>query len=234
MMNENITRLQYGEKEIILVASAHVSKESANLVKMVVEEEQPDSVCVELDHDRYNNIQNPKVWDNQDIVKAIKSKRVGFLLTNLALSSYQKKIAKKLDVPLGGDMMQGIESAKAMGATLVLADRNIHITFSRIWSKLSRIEKVKLIFGLLFSLVKGTNISDKDLQELLQGDMLESILADMHKKYPKIGDVLITERDQYLAAKIRTAPGKKIVAVLGGAHVPGVKKEIVREGGKSA
>jgi pheromone shutdown-related protein TraB len=56
--------------------------------------------------------------------------------------------------------------------------------------------------------------------------MLESVLADMRKQFPKIGDILVGERDQYLASKIREAPGEKVVAILGGAHVPGVKKQI--------
>jgi len=227
-MNENITKLEYQGKEIILIATAHVSKESAELVKQVIEEERPDSVCIELDEDRYSNIQNPKAWENTDIVKVIKSKRVGFLLANLALSSYQKKIAKKLDVPVGGEMIQGIESAKETGANLVLADRKIQTTFLRIWRKLSIWEKAKLLVSLIFSFDEDAEITDKDLQELLQADMLESVLIDMRKQFPKIGDILISERDQYLASKIKDAPGQKIVAVLGGAHVPGVKEEIYR------
>ena len=95
-MNDNITILDYDGKRIFLVGTAHVSKESAELVKRIIEDEHPDSVCVELDEDRYNNIQNPKAWENTDVVKVIKSKKVGFLLANLALSSYQKKIAKQL------------------------------------------------------------------------------------------------------------------------------------------
>lgn len=229
MMNTNITKLEFQEKEIILIATAHVSRESAMLVKQVIEDERPDSVCIELDEDRYSNIQNPKAWENTDIVKVIKTKRVGFLLANLALSSYQKKIAKKLEVPVGGEMIQGIESAKEIGANLVLADRKIQTTFLRIWRKLRIWEKAKLIISFLFSFDDNTEISDKDLQELLQTDMLESVLIDMRKQFPKIGEILIGERDQYLANKIKNAPGKKIVAVLGGAHVPGVKNEIYRE-----
>ena len=227
-MNENITKLEYQGKEIILIATAHVSRESAELVKQVIEEERPGSVCIELDEDRYSNMQNPKAWENTDIVKVIKSKRVGFLLANLALSSYQKKIAKKLDVPVGGEMIQGIESAKETGANLVLADRKIQTTFLRIWRKLSVWEKAKLLVSLIFSFDEDSEITDKDLQELLQADMLESVLIDMRKQFPKIGDILISERDQYLASKIKDAPGQKIVAVLGGAHVPGVKEEIYR------
>lgn len=90
-MYDNVTRLDYKDKEIILIATAHVSKESKELVKRVIEEEKPDSVCIELDEDRYKNMQNPKIWENTDIITVIKSKRVGFLMANLALSSYQKR-----------------------------------------------------------------------------------------------------------------------------------------------
>ncbi|MBH1939971.1 TraB/GumN family protein [Mobilitalea sibirica] len=228
-MNEsNITRLEYNDKEIILIATAHVSKESAELVKKVVEEEHPDSVCIELDEDRYKNIMNPKAWENTDIVKVIKEKRVGFLVANLLLSSYQKKMAKKLNTTVGGEMLQGIESAKEVGAKLVLADRKVQTTFLRIWRKLGFWEKMKLFVSLIISSDEDTDISNLDLQELLQEDMLESAMAGMRKQFPKIGEILISERDQYLAAKIKEAPGKKIVAVLGGAHVPGIKQEIYK------
>ena len=227
-MFENVTTLEYQNKKIILVATAHVSKESVELVKQVIEAEHPDSVCIELDEDRYNSLQNPKAWENTDIIKVIKSKKVGFLMANLALSSYQKRIAKQLNTSVGGEMIQGIKSAEQIGATLVLADRKIQTTFLRIWRKLSLWEKGKMLFSLLFSFDDDTEVSDMDLQELLKSDMLESVLIDMRKQFPKIGEILISERDQYLASKIKEAPGKKIVAVLGGAHVPGVKNEIYR------
>lgn len=225
----NITKLTVQDKEIILIATAHVSKESAELVKQVIDEEKPDSVCVELDEERYKNIRNPKSWENTDIIKVIKTKRVGFLLANLALSSYQKKMAKKLDTPVGGEMIQGINSAEEIGAKLVLADRNIQTTFLRIWRKLGMWEKTKLLTGLFFSFDDDTEITNQDLQDLLQADMLQSVMASVREKFPGVGQILITERDQYLAAKIKDAPGKKIVAVLGGAHVPGVKEELYKE-----
>ncbi|HWQ75034.1 MAG TPA: TraB/GumN family protein [Syntrophomonas sp.] len=226
MSENNITRLDYEDKEIILIATAHVSKESAELVRQVIEGEQPDSICIELDEERYQSLQNPKAWENTDIVKVIKSHRVGFLVANLILGSYQKKIARKLNTPVGGEMLQGIESARETGAKLVLADRSIQTTFLRIWRKLSLWEKLKLFFSLLFTLEDDTEISNQDLQELLKEDMLESMTAGMRKQFPIIGEILLSERDQYLAYKIKNAPGKRVVAVLGGAHVPGVKKGI--------
>ena len=225
-MDENVTKLNYKDKEIILIATAHVSKQSAELVKKVIDEEQPDSICIELDEQRYQNMRNPKAWENTDIVKVIKSKKVGFLLANLVLSSYQKRIAKKLSTNVGQEIIQGIECAKQTGAQLVLADRSIQTTFLRIWRKLNFWEKCKLLFSLVFSFGNDTEISNEYLDNLLQKDMLESALTEMRKQFPKIGDILIDERDQHLASKIKEAPGKKVVAILGGAHVPGVKEQI--------
>lgn len=226
-MEQAITRLSYEGKEIILIATAHVSKESVTLVKEVIEAEQPNSVCIELDEARYDNIRRPKAWEETDIVQVIKSKKVGYLLVNLVLSSYQKKMAKQLDTPVGGEMLQGISSAEEIGAKIVLADRDIQTTFLRIWRELSFWEKSKLLVSLFVSFEdEEEELSEADLANMLESDMLESALADLRKEFPVIGQILVHERDIYLATKIKEAPGNKIVAVLGGAHVPGVTKEI--------
>jgi pheromone shutdown-related protein TraB len=227
-MEENITRLDYQGKEIILVATAHVSKQSAELVKRIIDEEHPDSICVELDEGRYQSLQNPKAWENTDIVQIIKSRKVGFLLANLILSSYQKRIASDLNTAVGQEMLQGIASAKETGAQLVLADRNIQVTFLRIWRKLGNWEKCKLLFSLLFSFSNSKKTTVNDVNEILKKDNLDSLVGEMYQQFPSIAKVLIDERDQYLAYKIKGATGKKVVAVLGAAHVPGVKEEIFK------
>lgn len=229
MSQDNVTKIEYMGKEIILVATAHVSKESVELVKRVIEEERPDSVCIELDDDRYQNIIKPKEWEDTDLVKIIKAKKVGFMIANLYLGSYQKKMAEKLGTAVGGEMIQGMESAKEIGANLVLADRNIQTTFLRIWRKLNFWDKIKLMTSLLFSSEDDTDISSDDLHKLLEEDMLEAAMAGIKNDFPKVGEILISERDQYLAAKIKEAPGEKVVAILGGAHVPGIKKEIFKD-----
>lgn len=227
-MEDNVVRLAYQDKEIILIGTAHVSQESAELVKRVIDEEKPDSICVELDEDRYHNLQNPKSWEHTDVIQVIKTKKIGFLLANVVLGSFQKKIARQLGTVVGQEMLQGIKSAKETGAELVLADRNIQITFLRIWRKLGLWEKTKLFFSLLFSFGEEIELSSEDVKDLLKDETLESVVFEIRKKFPVIGEVLISERDQYLANKIKEAPGKKVVAILGGAHVPGVKEEIFK------
>ena len=228
-MDENVTKLDYQGKQLFLIATAHVSKKSVELVRQVIAEERPDSVCVELDEQRYRNLENPNAWESMDVVKVIKAGKAGFLLANFVLSAYQKRIAKKLNTHVGQEMLQGIESAKETGAELVLADRSIQVTFLRIWRKLNFWEKSKLVFSLLFSFVGDDDLTDEDLERLMKEDMLEAALSNMRKQFPKIGDILIDERDRYLAWKIKNAPGPKVVAVLGGAHVPGVQKRIFQD-----
>ncbi|MFC1956470.1 TraB/GumN family protein [Chloroflexota bacterium] len=228
-MEDNVVRLVYQDKDIILIGTAHVSQESAELVKRVIDEEKPDNICIELDEGRYLNLLNPKSWENTNVVRVIKTKKTGFLLANMVLGSFQKKIARQLGTVVGQEMLQGIESAKETGAELVLADRNIQTTFLRIWRKLGIWEKTKLFFSLLFSFGEEIEISSEDVNDLLKDETLESVISEMRKKFPVISEILISERDQYLAHKIKKAPGKKVVAILGGAHVPGVKKEIYKE-----
>ena len=228
-MEEHIVRLEYKNKEIILIKTAHVSKQSAVLVKEVIDAELPDSVCIELDDGRYESITNPNSWEKTDIIQVIKDKKVGFLLANLILSSYQKKLAKQLNTNVGQEMLQGIESAKEHNARLVMADRSIQTTFLRVWRSLGLWDKFKLLFSLTSSMTEEEELTEEDLQNLLNEDMLENAIFGIKNTFPKVGKVLLEERDQYLAHKIKRAPGKKIVAVLGGAHVPGVSKEIYND-----
>ncbi|MCO5387705.1 TraB/GumN family protein [Desulfosporosinus sp.] len=227
--NENITRINLEGKEFILIGTAHVSKQSAELVKQVIEFEKPDSVCIELDEPRYQTIIEGNKWKETDIFKIIKEKKATLLLINLVISSFQKRIAKQFGINAGQEMIQGAESAKEIGANLVLADRNIQITFARIWQGVGFWGKAKLLTGIFFSIFDDEDISEEDLEKMKSQDMLNSILNEFTVNFPKLKLPLIDERDQYLSQKIKEAPGNKILAVLGAAHVPGIKEELKKE-----
>lgn len=229
MPEENITRINLNGKELILIGTAHVSRQSAEQVKEVIEREKPDSVCIELDAQRYQSVMDSNKWKETDIFKVIKEKKATLLLMNLAISSFQNRLAKQFDIKPGQEMIQGIESAKETGANLVLADRNIQITFSRIWHNLGLFGKAQLLNGVFFSIFSKETISEEDLENMKSQDTLNAVLAEFTESFPKLKTPLIDERDQYLAQKIKNAPGDKVVAVLGAAHVPGITKEIHKE-----
>lgn len=226
--NDNITRLTIDDKEIIIIGTAHVSRQSAEQVKEVIMLEEPDAVCIELDEQRYQSITDNR-WKDMDIFKVIKEKKATLLLMNLAISSFQKRMAAQFDIKPGQEMIQGIESAQEVGAELVLADRNIQTTFARIWGNIGLKGKAMLLTQVIFSIFSRETITEEELEEMKSQDMLDSMLQEFTEHFPKLKKPLIDERDQYLAQKIKQAPGKKIVAVVGAAHVPGITKEIYRD-----
>lgn len=227
-MSNPIT-LQLEDKEILFIGTAHVSKVSAKEVKECIELYHPDCVCIELDEDRYETLLHPNQWKNTDIVQIIKSNRAGYLLANIILSSYQRKMATKMEVSTGQEMLQGIESAKEINADIALVDRKIQTTFVRIWRKHSFWQKCKLITLLISAIFDREEISEEDLENLKQSEALEAALSEVSKEFPVISQVLVHERDQVLAHKIKNAPGKKVLAILGAAHIPGVTQEIFKE-----
>ena len=222
--NNMLHSLFIEDKDITLVGTAHVSKESVNLVNAVIDVERPDTVCVELCMSRYQSIIQRDRWKDMNIIKVIKEKKAFLLLSNLMLASFQKRIADKLDVKPGEEMIKAIEAGNAAGAKIHLADRDIRVTLSRAWRAMGLWDKLKLIFQMVLSLGEVDEITAEDVEKMKQEDMLETLLSDIGKSLPKIRDILIDERDRYLAHKIRTAPGNKIVAVVGAGHVPGIKK----------
>ena len=222
--NHNLTHLKFNEKEFILVGTAHVSKESARLAKSVIEEEKPDTVCVELCQSRFQAIRQKDRWQDTDIIKVIKEKNSFLLLSNLLLASFQKRIAKQFDVKPGEEMITAINTAESTGAQIHLADRDIRTTLSRTWRVMGFWSKIKLVFQLILSLGQLDEIKEEDIEKMKQQDVLETLLAEVGKSLPALKSIVIDERDQYLAEKIRTAPGNKIVAVVGAGHIPGIQK----------
>jgi len=216
----SIDRIKYDDKEIIIVGTAHVSRKSAEEVKEIIEGEKPDSVCIELCDSRYQSLTNRDKWKKMDIIKVIKEQKATLLLVNLLLSSFQGRIAQQLDIKAGQEMIQGIASAREIGARLVMADRDIRTTFLRIWRSLSFIGKMKLIWVIMISLLNDKEISEEELEKLKTEDILMTVLNDFSTTFPELKRVLIDERDIYLAQKIKDAPGQKVVAIVGAGHVP--------------
>ena len=223
-MEPQIVRINYQDKELILVPTAHVSKNSAELVRNIIEQEQPDSICIELDQDRYNSLKQQKKWEDTSIIDVIKKGKAGYLLVNILLSNYQKKLAENLGSNSGQEMVEGMKAAEERDIPLVLADRSIQTTFSRIWRTLSFWDKIKLLSVIISSVFEDEEVSEEDLLALQQEDALNAALQEVTKEFPKLAHVLVHERDQYLAYKVKHAPGKKVVAILGAAHIIGMQK----------
>jgi pheromone shutdown protein TraB len=141
-----------------------------------------------------------------DIFKIIRQKKAAFLLAQLVLSSFYRRLGEKLGVQPGAEMLEGIHMAEQTGATLVLADRDIDVTLKRVWGYLSFWSKMKLAMHLTMSIFLTEKIDTDMIEQLKKQDQLEAIMAEFAQRFPEIKRRLIDERDTFLAQKIRTAP----------------------------
>ncbi len=222
----HVHRLQHDGKEILLVGTAHVSRESADLVEQVIIEAQPDTVCVELCQPRFEALKQKDKWQEMDIVKVIREKRTSLLLSQLLLASFQKKIAQRFNIQPGEEMIRAIAKAEETGARVVLADREVRVTLMRTWRSLGLWKKAGLMTEVLASLFYTEEITEEEIEKLKERDMLEVALQAISEKLPQVKAILIDERDRYLASRIREAGGERIVAVVGAGHVPGILENI--------
>jgi pheromone shutdown-related protein TraB len=218
----NVHFLSVEDKEIILIGTAHVSRESAQQVEAIIEAEKPDTVCVELCRSRYDSLTQKTLWQETDLLKAVKEKKAFLLLSNLMLASFQRRLGKKLGIQPGEEILRAIQAAEKAGATIHLVDRDIRTTLSRTWRLMGLWTKVKLFTEVIGSLWQMEDITPEQIEEMKKRDVLDSLLSEIGAALPEVRNTLIDERDQYLAFKIRTAPGRKIVAAVGAGHVPGI------------
>ena len=222
-MSKTQIQLELGGHKITLVGTAHVSKESVEEVKQSINELKPDCVAVELDEKRAASIQEADRYSQLDLVKVFKRKEGFMLLANLILASYQRRMGLNAGVKPGDEMLAAMDAAKELGVHCELVDRPIQITLKRAWGKNSFWGKCKLFATLLASAFEKEQIAPDEIEKLKERNEMDSMMSELAEYMPVIKEVLIDERDRYLASKIWSAPGSNIVAVLGAGHLPGVQ-----------
>ncbi|EMW5938185.1 TraB/GumN family protein [Enterococcus faecalis] len=222
---ELVRRIFLDKREIVLVGTSHISKESAELVKEVIEKESPDTVCLEWDKTRYNKYMNPDEWSDTDIVQVIKQKKLIVLISSVIYSLIQKHLAKINDSVPGAEFFQAVNSAEKIGAKLALVDRDSQITFKRFW-RLIPLRKKALFPHAFGKVLEGAEDSKEEMKKLLNSENFEPIFEQLQQTYPELWESFLIERDLYMSTKILNEEGKKIVVIIGQAHLNGVEKNI--------
>lgn len=217
-----VTKLTKDDCEYYVIGTAHVSDKSVEDVKQTIGIVQPDTVVVELCEARFESITQKDRWKKMDIFKVIKEGKGMLLVSSLLLSSFQKKMGEKLGVQPGAEMIEASNIAKEEHRELVLGDRDVQVTLKRVWRGLGFFEKMKMASNLVASLFVTEEVDEEQLEKMKEADILSDMLEDVGKSFPAIKERLIHERDLWLMDSIYHSPGKKVVAVVGAGHVPGI------------
>jgi len=224
--HENVHIINVNGRTIYLVGTAHISRSSAELAEEVVLKIAPDSVAVELCQGRYQSLRDPQRWKNTDILAIIKEGKAYVLMAQLILAAFQKKLGEHLQIKPGEEMLRAIQAAERCHAQVILADRDVKVTLKRTWAALDYWQMCKVLYAMIMGLLSKEKLEEADIEQLKSTDALQDLMKDFARRLPSVQKALIDERDQFLAGKIKEAPGNKIVAVVGAGHVAGIKKWI--------
>ena len=227
--HSDLKKLDLGGKKILLLGTAHISQASVDAVREIIPLEQPDVVCIELDAQRFKSLKQKNRWESLNIVQVIKKGQLPYLMANLALSSFQKRMGLQTGVQPGAEMAAAAETAESENIPVEMIDRDIRTTLLRAWRKTGLWKKLNLFASLLASLFEKQEINEEELKKLRETDALSAMLKEMGEMLPSVKSILVDERDLYMADKIRKAPGEKILVIIGAAHIPGISR-ILTEG----
>lgn len=224
--------LELNGRKITLIGTAHVSPQSVEEVKNEIAATPPECVAVELDSARYESMTNPDKYRELDIIKVLKRGEALLILANLILGSFQKRMGQNVGVKPGDEMRAAIDIAQENRIPFELVDRPIKVTLNRAWAKNSLWGKCKLLAALIASAFGGEEVSAEEIESLKKENELDSMMGELSETLPTVKEVLIDERDRYLAAHIwecKNSGGeaaKSVTAVLGAGHLPGVQKHL--------
>ncbi|MDR0456571.1 MAG: TraB/GumN family protein [Treponema sp.] len=233
-MNSNNVRLMLNGKDIHLIGTAHVSRESIDEVSAAIREEKPGMVCVELDQGRYSAITRQDNWEQLNVSKVLREGKGFLLIANIVLAGFQRRLGKELGVKPGEEMIAAINTAQEMGIAYSLCDREVQITFRRAWSCCGLWSKCKLLATLLASAFTTEKLGADEIEKLKNNNELDSMMAELANYLPAVKETIIDERDRYLAAKIWAAVNGmadsgntgSALAVVGAGHLRGIQEQL--------
>ena len=216
-----------------LLGTAHVSKTSVDVVRAAIASGAYDTIAVELDPQRAQALTDPDALARLDLVKVLREGKTAVFAANLGLAAYQRRLAEQLGIEPGAELKAAVVDARERSLALHLIDRDVGLTFKRAMQRLGWWGRAKVSGGLLASLFFDETVSDEQIENLKEGDMLEASFSEFAADSPALYETVIAERDQYMAARLREIPQqgspREVLAVVGAGHLQGLAKHLAED-----
>ena len=224
-----IEEVELNGSKVTILGTAHVSKASADKVAELLESGEFDGVAVELCETRYNSLKDPDAVSKMDLFKVIKEGRVLMVASSLALGAYQQRLADQFGIQPGAEQRKAIELGDKLELPILRIDREIATTLKRVANNVSWYKRIHLFMGLLAGVLTREEITEKEVERLKEGDMLETAFAKFATDRQDLYHPMINERDQFMIAKLNHATQNKhyknLLVVIGAGHLKGMVKE---------
>ncbi|KAI7842710.1 hypothetical protein COHA_003641 [Chlorella ohadii] len=212
-----------------VLGTAHVSSESCEDVAKLIRAVRPQVVLVELCSERKPILTADKIKE-PSLAEVLNEIRAGRATPFQGIYSWLlAKVGRNLDVMPGEEFRVALREAHAIGAQVVLGDRELTITLARVWHSLSCWEKIKLTSTLLWtgiSMLDGEEMR-QEMERLKESDAITEAIREFGKDFPGLIRPLLVERDQYMAFMLRKLSSRAhtVVAVVGAGHLQGIRQQ---------
>ena len=219
--------------EFVLLGTAHVSPTSVAEVERLIASEPFDAIAVELCPHRAEVLRNPDAVQGLDLFAVIREGRAAVVAAGLALGAFQRRIAQQFGIEPGAEMKAALDAAQARDTPVWLIDRDIGVTLKRTRAAVGFWQRAKITAGLMASLIDSDEVDAVEIERLKQGDILESAFTEFAQSSPPLFEALITERDCYMAARLRQeaarSGARRVLAVVGAGHLAGLAQALANE-----
>ncbi len=205
-------------KNLILIGTSHIAKQSIEDVKKVILEKNPHIIALELDKRRFSALVHKRKKP-----KLVDIKRVGLkgFLFQLIGAWVEARLGKYVGVKPGSEMLMATKLAKAKKKKIALVDQDIEITLRRFSQEFSFKEKINFLIDILTAPFKRKKIAF-DLTKVPSKATIKKLMNDVKKRYPNVYKVLVKERNDVMARNfyniMKENPKKLILGIIGAGH----------------
>lgn len=232
LQGQPLERVHRDGVEYVILGTAHVSRSSVDAVEALLASEHFDAIAVELCASRAQSMRDPEAFKQMDLFRVIREGKAGMVTASLILSTFQKRLAEQSGIQPGAEMKAAMDGAERLAIPLWLVDREVGTTLKRAWRSVGAWQRFTLFGGLLASVFAREDIAQDEIEKLKQGDLLESAFKEFANESKPLFASLITERDSFMAARLRQesaqaagaqdGAGRRVLVVIGAGHLKGL------------
>ena len=213
-------------KNLILIGTSHIAKQSLEEVEKSIEDKKPDIVALELDKKRFYAL----IHKSTRRIGLRDVRRIGLkgFIFNMIGAWVERKLGKYVGVKPGSEMLKAIELARKNKIKIALIDQDIEITLQKLSKSITWKEKWHFIVDILKGVflrkseLKKMGIKKLDLTKVPSRKLIKKLTQEVKKRYPGVYKILVEERNEIMASNISRLmsenPDKLILGVIGAGH----------------
>lgn len=209
---------------LVLIGTGHVFA-IQDAVRDAIVALRPQVVFIELDAGRLRALMQRRASGGQPAAGNWLHRR---------LQRFQEGIAEAYGAEAGGEMLAAVEGANLVGAQTHLVDRRVEITLRRVIKQLSWRERLRALTTMAGSSIRGVFRGRRGAKQEVEDELArysqdpDRALTELGKRFPTVRRVVIDERDDFMARRIRSGlAGTGLgVAIVGDGHVPGLLRRL--------